>query len=193
VKRVAGALGRALLALVLWPLQAWAGWHYRHTQAGILSGTLAVAWYRPDLFVYTPDAQAPLVFTRHDGQRIEPARMVTDGGSIPRALWILRNYSPWGFGPAFVIHDWLFHMRACKLPGYEAYSLQLAAQVLSEVMKTLLQLPGFDYGSRTSMFLMYLAVQSAPARRAWDLGRCIEAPVAGAERTADALIRISFP
>jgi hypothetical protein len=193
MKSVADAVGRALLALLLWPLQAWAARHYRATQAGTLRGILTVAWYRPDLFVYTPDARAPLVFTRHDGQRIEPARMFTDGGSIPRPLWFLRNYSPWGFGPAFVIHDWLFHMRACNLPGYEAYSLQSAARVLSEVMKTLLQLPGFDYGSRTTMFLMYLAVQSAPARKAWDFGRCIEPPAASAERSPDALIRINFP
>ncbi len=187
------ALARAFVGLMLWPLSLCAARHFRRTRAGVLSGTLTISWYRPDLFVYTPDALSPLTFTRGSGRRIVPERMYTDGGSIPRPLWLFRNYSPWGYGPAFVIHDWLFHVHACKLAGYEAWSLREAAQVMSEVIKTLLQTPGFDYGSRISMYLMYLAVQTAPAGAAWDFGRCLQAPLAQAERAPDAVIRISFP
>jgi hypothetical protein len=43
---------------------------------------------------------------------------------------------------------------------------------MSEVMKTLMQTKGFDYGSKSSMYLMYEAVQTPPAASAWEHGRC---------------------
>ena len=165
-------------AAALWPLSLLARSHFARTSSGVLTGSLTVRWYRPDLFVYTPEATAPLRFTRSTGETIQPLEMYTDGGSIPRVLWVFRNYSPWGYGPAFVIHDWLFHVNNCHLPGYPAYSLGDAAKVMSEVMKTLMRKPGFDYGSALSMYLMYLAVRSPPAQSAWDHGRCLQAPVA---------------
>jgi hypothetical protein len=112
--------------------------------------------------------------------------MYTDGGSIPRPFWVLRNYSPWGFGPAFVVHDWLFHMQNCQLPGYEAYTLHDAAVIMSEVMKTLMESPGFEYGSKSSVYLMYEAVQTAPAAASWEHGECIRPTERGLPATPDA-------
>jgi hypothetical protein len=43
---------------------------------------------------------------------------------------------------------------------------------MSEVMKTLLEQPDFDYGSKSSMYLMYQAVKSEPARNAWEDHDC---------------------
>jgi hypothetical protein len=177
----------------LWPLSLLARRHYALTPPGTLTGSLTIRWYRPDLFVYTPDPAAPLRFTRSTGEIVQPLEMYTDGGSIPRLLWVFRNYSPWGYGPAFVIHDWLFHLHNCQLQGYPAYSLTDAAKVMSEVMKTLMRQPGFDYGSALSMYLMYLAVRSPPAQRAWDHGPCLQAPVAARESAPDATIVIRFP
>jgi hypothetical protein len=84
------------------------GHTYNKVTPGDLKGKLTVRWVEPDVFLFIPDHSDPLVFTRHNGERISPGRMLTDGGSIPRPLWILRSYSPWGYAPAFVVHDWLY-------------------------------------------------------------------------------------
>ncbi len=43
---------------------------------------------------------------------------------------------------------------------------------MSEIMKTLMEAPGFDYGSKSSMYLTYQAVQTPPAKEAWEHGSC---------------------
>lgn len=165
---------RVLTLLMLAAVTGCADAHYQRMDAGILKGRVIVEWYKPNLFVYRPDPQAPLVFTRkRGGAPIQPRLMYTDGGSIPRPFWALRNYSPWGFGPAFIVHDWLFHMRHCQLEGYRDHSLHDAAIIMSEVMKTLMETPGFEYGSESSVYLMYEAVQTAPAKESWEHGECI--------------------
>ena len=162
-----------ILVLIVILTSGCAARHYERTQVGQLNGRIIVEWRKPDLFAYRPDAKQPLSFVRRRGQEIKPELMFTDGGSIPRPLWVLRNYSPWGYGPAFIVHDWLFHMQNCKLPGYEKYSVEEAATIMSEVMKTMMESPGFDYGSKTTVYLMYQAVQTQPARDAWSDGRCV--------------------
>jgi hypothetical protein len=106
--------------LLLGWLSGCASSHYKHTAAGTLKGTVVVEWYKPDLFKYRPDTTDPLTFTRRKGTVIQPGLMLTDGGSIPRVFWVLRNYSPWGYGPAFIVHDWLFshaELQVERLPG----------------------------------------------------------------------------
>jgi hypothetical protein len=173
-------------------LSGCATYHYNHTPPGQLSGKLIVEWYKPNLFKYKPDAGDPLTFVRSNGDIVKPKEMVTDGGSIPRAFWVFKNYSPWGYGPAFVAHDWLFHVKNCNLPGYPAYSLKDAAWVMSEVMKTLMATPGFDYGSKSSMYLMYVAVQTAPAKEAWEHGTCQDPSVIRPLGAPDATIKLDF-
>jgi len=112
---------------------------YDSFSTGKLEGKLIVQWLEPDKFLFLPDVRNPLRFTRHNETKIEPGRMLTDGGSIPRPLWILRNYSPWGYAPAFIVHDWLFEMKHCKLPGYQMFTNRDAADVLAEVMKSLME------------------------------------------------------
>lgn len=168
-RRLRVALITAVLPLVLCSCAAR---HYAETPAGALHGKVTIEWYKPNLFVFHPDSSRPFSFTRHNGVKIEPGEMYTDGGSIPREFWVFRNYSPWGYGPAFVIHDWLFHQHNCNLPGYELYTIKDAAGVMSEVMKTLMETPGFNYGSKSSMYLMYEAVQTPPAIAAWEHGQC---------------------
>jgi len=151
--------------------------HYEQTQAGKLEGDLVVQWYKPNNFMFIPSEDHPLKFIRAgNGDVIQPDRMWTDGGSIPRQFWVFKNYSPWGYGPAFIVHDWLFHMQDCQLPGHDNYDLKAAATIMSEVMKTLLEDPQFDYGDKTSMYLMYKAVQTEPARKAWEDQDCKPVP-----------------
>jgi hypothetical protein len=146
--------------------------HYQRTETGTLSGRLVVEWREPDLFVYRPDGARPLTFVRKNGDTIKPGEMLTDGGSIPRPFWAFRNFSPWGYGPAFIVHDWLFHVHNCRLSGHEKYSLDEAATIMSEVMKTMMESPGFDYGDKTVVYMMYEAVRTPPARQAWEDGPC---------------------
>jgi len=168
--------------------------HYDHTHAGKLSGRLIVEWRNPDLFIFRPDASSPLVFVRSDATAIQPGEMFTDGGSIPRPFWVFRNYSPWGYGPAFIVHDWLFHMHNCKLPGYEKFTLNEAAVVMSEVMKTMMETPGFDYGDKSTVYLMYTAVQTPPAEEAWNNGRCsVAPPPGGLAAPPDQVFVVEFP
>lgn len=145
---------------------------YEKTKVGDLSGRLIVEWLEQDSFLFLPDAQRPLTFTRASGESITPGEMYTDGGSIPRALWALKNYSPWGYGPAFIVHDWLFEMKHCALPGAENYTVQEAAVVMAEVMKTLMTKdPKFEPDPPT-LDLMYKAVSSPVARQLWEHGVC---------------------
>jgi hypothetical protein len=104
--------------------------HYDRTQPGELKGKLTVEWVRPDEFVFRPDKHRPLTFIRRNKDVITPGLMYTDGGCIRRPLWAIRSYSPWGYAPAY-IHDWLFHVKNCQLPGHEKLTLEESAWVLS--------------------------------------------------------------
>ena len=151
--------------------------HYESVDAGRkakLEGSVVVEWMGPDKFLFVPKAGNELRFIRSTGEEIQPKKMFTDGGSVPRPFWILKNYSPWGYGPAFVIHDWLFHMQDCKIDGWETWTIEEAALVMSEVMKVMMLTPGFDFGDKSTVYLMYRAVQTAPARESWADGRCTE-------------------
>jgi hypothetical protein len=148
---------------------------YDTIKPGVLKGRVVVEWIKPDLFVFTPDSQNPLRFVRDSKDTIVPARMLTDGGSIPRPLWILRNYSPWGYGPAFILHDWLFFMHQCEVSGHERYTLQDAADVMAEVMKTMM-VSGKVEVDKGTLVSMHAAVSSPIAAHHWDHGKCVPPP-----------------
>lgn len=146
--------------------------HYSRVEPGSLSGKLVVQWYKYNRFIFIPDNDEPLTFTRSNGRTITPGQMYTDGGSIPRPLWAIKNYSPWGYAPAFMVHDWLFVMQYCKYNGYEDYNVDVAAWIMSEVIKTLMEDP--DHGGKNEFVLysMYIAVRSPIAKRLWEEGEC---------------------
>jgi Protein of unknown function (DUF1353) len=174
---LAARFAAAIIALSL-TIAGCAG-SYSSTPVGTLKGKLVVQWLQPDLFLFIPDQNDPLTFTRRDGTTIVPQRMLTDGGSVPRALWILRSYSPWGYAPAFIVHDWLFVMKQCSIPGNIAMSHHDAANVMAEVMKTMMEkdLVPTDKATLKSMFL---AVDSPIAGKLWDEGKCTPPPTAEA-------------
>lgn len=150
-------------------------WHYESTESGTLKGKLIVEWIDQDTFIFLPDAADPLTFVRSNKEVIRPQRMLTDGGSIPRALRVIKSYSPWGYAPAFIIHDWLYQMKHCKLPGYDKLSVELAATIMSEVIKTIMENP--KHGGKHSLILysMYQAVKTDAAQTYWDSGKCSQA------------------
>src|SRR5262245_3406002 len=79
-----------------------------------MKGTLLIQWDNESRFIYLPQAQDGLRFQTRDGREVKPGRMYTDGGSIPRVFWSVKGFSPWGYGPAYVLHDWLFHAHRCR-------------------------------------------------------------------------------
>lgn len=81
---------------------------------GRFEGKFTLQWIGPDLFNYLPDAADPFTFVccHADGtvkERITPEATETDGGSAPRIAQTLHGYSPWEYGPAYMIHDWKFY------------------------------------------------------------------------------------
>lgn len=145
---------------------------YDRVHAGELQGKLVVQWIEPDKFIFSPDPEHPLTFTRYNEDIITPDTMYTDGGSIPRALWGIRNYSPWGYAPAYIVHDWLFEMKHCQLPGIERYDVDEAALLLAEVMKTMMEKDESAEVDKLTLYSIYEAVRSPIARQFWESGEC---------------------
>lgn len=160
------------------------GWHYDQTRTGDLKGTLRIRWVANDQFVYEPDPADPLRFKRADGSIIQPEAMYTDGGSIPQALRAIKAYSPWGYAPAFIIHDWLFVMKQCKLKGYEKLTLEDAATIMAEAVKTLMEKPDFGGVNKLVHYSMYEGVLTSTAKDYWDNGPC-NTPDARMKRVPD--------
>jgi len=160
----------SLLLLIPLFLSGCASWHYSKTEKGQLKGKIIVEWLEPEKFRFVPDSNDPFTFVRSNGEQITPGEMITDGGSIPRPVRVFRHYSPWGYTPAFIIHDWIFRMKYCKLDGYENYDVDKAATIMSEVMKTMME--ATVEKDKDAMYFMYEAVKTAPVKKIWREGRC---------------------
>ena len=104
-----------------------------------MKGTLLIQWSDESRFIYTPDPKEGLSFRTRDGREIRPNRMYTDGGSIPRVFWSVKGFSPWGYGPAYVLHDWLFHAHRCGRDlAPNKYSMAQANEVLNDAIEFLI-------------------------------------------------------
>lgn len=111
---------------------------FEDTSPGRFEGDLRLRWVALDLFAYEPDPLRPFRFVRPSGEVIEPGRIVTDGGSIPSVVRGIDGLSPWGFAPAYVVHDWLFQRQRCgQAPADEAGFAESVA-VMAEALRTLI-------------------------------------------------------
>ena len=152
---------------------------YEGLQTGMFQGAPTVIWNGFDgnegrpIFLHEP---TDFLYITASGLRIKPGRMDTDGGSIPKILHSVARFNPWTYGPAYVIHDWLFVAHKCGIPPYNDFSLQQAAQIMAEGIKTLMEV-GFTNANQETqrfpkhedtLYLMYLAVKSRIARSLWD-------------------------
>jgi hypothetical protein len=149
---------------------------YDRLGAGRFSGRLTVIWDGADEFVFQPDPTGPFAYRTAAGAVIQPRLMYTDGGSIPRILRGLKNFSSWGYAPAFIIHDWLFTAKKCDFAPDNTHRFEETATLMAEGMKSLME-NGFinflGHGqklpkSASTVYLMYLAVRSPAARKVWD-------------------------
>jgi hypothetical protein len=131
---------------------------YLLAKIGRIGGTVVAIWVGSDKFVYVPGPEGQnLAFeTATTGRVIAPGLMYTDGGSIPRVAQIFNGLSAWGYGPAYIVHDWIFYGRHCYVDpapkeyndvarfddvngkdGSKPITFDESALILAEVIKTL--------------------------------------------------------
>lgn len=130
--------------------------NYDEAPEGQFTGSLFVMWVEEGgrlgdgTFVYVPNPRDPLTFVRggsSDFREIRPEMMYTDGGSIPKAAQLFEGFSPWGYAPAYMIHDWLFVARHCNVDGeatqeeqkIAGMEFQTSADIIAEAIKTLVR------------------------------------------------------
>ena len=94
---------------------------YIGADTGRINRPVSTVWVGADKFVYVPGRRGEnFEFERaKSGAIIAPGMMYTDGGSIPRFAQIFKGFSAWGFGPAYIVHDWIFYARHCYLDRFE--------------------------------------------------------------------------
>lgn len=145
--------GAGLAVALALATQGCASVAYEQTTAGRFEGSVIVMWVGEGdgragdgRFVFAPDPDDRLTFTRPDGTVIRPGLMYTDGGSIPRAAQAFRGFSPWGYAPAYMVHDWLFVARHCfndgldaeRFAGLESVDFEASARILGEAIRALI-------------------------------------------------------
>jgi hypothetical protein len=166
--------------------------NYAKEDAGTFDGEVAVVWLRgtegsgDGTFVYVPTKAKPLTFTRPKnetkGRVIQPGIMYTDGGSIPSFARIVNGLTPWNYGPAYIVHDWLFRAKQCLndssgKPEYETIKeldFQESAEIIAEAIIAL-EDAGRVKKSAVSGALVTAAVTSPITYRYWTAkGDCSE-------------------
>ena len=136
---------------------------------GVLKGHVIIEWTSEDEFIYRPDRSKLFSFQPSFlNTAIVPDTMYTDGGSIPRIFWSIPGLSPWGLGPAYIIHDWLFLVHRCHRtapPEVAAITFEQSAQILAEVGKSLIE-AGLVQHNKLEEIVW--AIQTKYARDIWD-------------------------
>jgi hypothetical protein len=203
-KRQGGRFGALTLVGFIIVLLAGCGtWIHDDIPDGDLKGVVLVQWTSEDFFVYwKTNNKNPLKFQPSflapSNLWIEPENIVTDGGSIPRVFWGIPGLSPWGLGPAYVIHDYLFIVHRCgwTAPAYiKQITFEQSAEVLAEVGKALI-----EHGLVRDDMLdaIVWAVRTNYARGLWDTplsptDRDCQHPIAPRARPTRNVIEFEIP
>ncbi|MER9301066.1 hypothetical protein NKI38_32115 [Mesorhizobium sp. M0621] len=176
---------QGLLGLVAGIVAGCSSIDFQKLTTGKLSGSLFVMWVGEGNnsgdgnFLFVPDPRDPLIFHRADpsspGGTIQPGLMYTDGGSIPKIAQVFKGLSPWGYAPAYMIHDWVFIAHHCIVDGstenrfdqVRRIEFDDSSAILGEAIKALItarQVAPDDVapGAITA------AVGSAVAKNLWD-------------------------
>jgi hypothetical protein len=155
---------------------------YDQLGVGSFSGRLLVEWNGFDFendrptFIFRPEPAAPFRYTTSSGRVFEPRLMDTDGGTIPLVLHGIKKFAPWGYAPAYVIHDWLFVAHKCNVTPDNDVSFAQSVDILGEAIKTLMVSGHIDYDGTVKVFpkaedtlyLIHMAVGSSIAKGMWD-------------------------
>ncbi|MEI9417453.1 hypothetical protein [Mesorhizobium sp. Cs1321R2N1] len=155
-RRPARHLITSVLALAAGTAAGCSSIDYQKLTTGKLSGSLFVMWVGEGNssgdgnFLFVPDPRDPLIFHRADrdapGSAIKPGLMYTDGGSIPKVAQVFKGLSPWGYAPAYMIHDWVFIAHHCIVDGntekrfdqVRGVGFKDSAAILGEAIKALI-------------------------------------------------------
>jgi hypothetical protein len=162
---------------------------YLIAKAGRINRPIDVVWVGADKFIYVPGPPDRNFTFESDklGRIIAPGLMYTDGGSVPRFAQIFRPFSPWGYAPAYVVHDWIFHAHYCLkdtrrqtfvdyrgrsiFRDVESIEFHEASLVLAEVIKTI------EDNEQVALHkvpaeLISAAVDSPFGAAIWESGQC---------------------
>ncbi len=175
---------------------------YDSTEPGQFEGSLFVMWVGEGegagdgKFVFVPDPNNRLTFTWTDEQgndhRIRPEMMYTDGGSIPKIAQVFNGFGPWGYAPAYMVHDWLYVARHCNLDGtptpaeqeVAGLGFRASARIMASAIKTLVE-TGRVKPNDIATTAISDAVAGPVARVVWDRpGACAASRVGEADRLA---------
>jgi hypothetical protein len=182
--------------------------NYAALPEGEFSGSLFVMWVGEGgaqgdgKFVFVPNPDAPLVFRRKGAMpsvpEVRPGLMYTDGGSIPKAAQLFKGFSPWGYAPAYMVHDWLFVARHCIRDGkateaqkaLAAVDFADSAAILGEAIRTLVAERRVDPNDLAGAVITG-TVNGPISRAIWDRpGQCDKRAVSDAHR---AEVERAFP
>lgn len=184
--------GKHLFAtmIVLSALLGCATVSYKKLKPGTFDGSLIVMWVGEGdpksgdgKFVFVPDPKSPLSFTRPGdgpGKVIKPGVMYTDGGSIPKIAQVFKGLSPWGYAPAYMIHDWIFTAHHCKVDNpdskiydeIEGVRFEDSIRILGEGIQTLVATKLVNQDDVAANAITW-AVGSSVARHLWNVkGAC---------------------
>jgi len=154
---------------------------YKDLGVGEFSGLPAVTWngFYPDKrpkFVFVTNRKKPFSFTDSTNRKFRPGLMDTDGGSIPAILHGVMEFSPWGYGVGYIVHDWLFVAHKCKSKPDDDVTFEDSARILGEAVKTVMEVGFEDFDGRKVKFprnegvamAIYTAVSGSIARKLWD-------------------------
>lgn len=176
-----------------------AGINYPQLTAGRFSGYVVVIWLdeggrdRGGRFLFVPDPDEPLTFTRANpnapGAVVRPSMMYTDGGSIPKLAQAFNGFSPWGYAPAYMIHDWLFVAKHCLTDGrtepryqrLQAVTFEDSAAIIGEAIKALVESKHVKQDD-TAASLITAAVGTNYAKDLWKRpGACTDETVTASD------------
>jgi hypothetical protein len=181
---------------------------YSSLPPGTFEGDLVVMWVGEGgsagdgKFLFVPDPQRPLIFHRQGGRRpgatIAPGTMYTDGGSIPKIGQLFNGFSPWGYAPAYMIHDWMFVARHCIVDGQDSpkyndvrdVDFDTSADILGEAIRGLVA-SGRVKKNDLAGSVITSAVHGSIAKNLWDKrGACDDEKVSMKDLAA---VAAAFP
>jgi len=79
--------------------------------------------------------------------------------------------SPWGYAPAYMMHDWLFVAQHCEIEPYNQYSFEDSIDVIAEALKAIM-IDNSEVRNNFAFDGIVLAISTPIARNLWDRGSC---------------------
>jgi hypothetical protein len=121
-------------------------------------------WLRPNYFEFIPKKNNPFAFIRHNGEPITPRNFFTDGGSFPRLVRWNEDLDPFGWLPAYLLHDYEFDQHHCH---ETTKTLDEVNATLMEAIRTLMEM-GKIPNDHAVFWIIYAFVNSPVVQYFWD-------------------------